>query len=230
MQQTSRLRTQVAKRAMVTGGAQIYRTVISFVASIMLARLLTPEDYGLVAIASSCMALVPVIQDLSLNQATVQRQAISLRQIDALFWISAGSGLVFAIMLMLLAPGVAWLFENEQLTSLIAAFAATIAVNGFQSQQIALMNRQLRFAVLAAIDIFAATAGVTAAMTIAWLTSSYWALVAPYIVSTIISVACVWIFSAYRPGLPSFEGEFREIFRFSSSVSGYHLANYFARW
>jgi polysaccharide transporter, PST family len=112
---------------------------------------------------------------------------------------------------------------------LIAAFAATIAVNGFQSQQIALMNRQLRFAALAAIDTFAATAGVIAGITTAWLTSSYWALVVPYIVSTIISVACAWIFSGYRPGLPSFEGEFREIFKFGSTVSGYHIANYFAR-
>jgi O-antigen/teichoic acid export membrane protein len=104
MQHTSRLRTQAAKGAMLTGGAQIYRMVVSFIASIILARLLTPEDYGLVAIASSCMAIVPVIQDLSLNQATVQRQAISLRQINALFWISAGSGLMFAAVLTLLAP------------------------------------------------------------------------------------------------------------------------------
>jgi PST family polysaccharide transporter len=225
----SSLRTQATKGAMLTGVAQIYRMAVNFIASIILARLLTPGDFGVVAIASSSMALVVLVQDLGLSQTTIQRQAMSLRQLSGLFWISAGSGLLFAVVLTLLAPGVALLFGDERLTSLVAVFAMTVAVGGFQSQLLALMNRQFRFKALAAIDMTATTTGVIAGLTTAWLTPSYWALVAPYIAASITSLTCVSIFGQFRPSSPSFEGDFRQIFKFSSGVSGYNIANYLAR-
>src|SRR5262249_31973353 len=149
--------------------------------------------------------------------------------ISGLFWISAGSGLMFAVVLTLLAPGVAWLFGDERLTPLMAVFAMTVAVGGFQSQLLALMNRQFRFKALAAIEITATTAGVIAGLATAWFTSSHWALVAPSIAASIISLTCACIFSQFRPSSPSFEGDFRQIFQFCSGVSGYNIANYLAR-
>jgi PST family polysaccharide transporter len=154
-------------------GAQSYRAVANFAGGIILAHLLTPEDFGLVAIAYSCIALVGAVQDLGLHAATIQRPAISLREISGLFWISAGSGLIFAVVLTLLAPGVAWLFGDERLRPLMAVFAVTVAAGGFQSQLLALMNRQFRFKALAVIDVLAATTGVIAGLMIAWLTSSW---------------------------------------------------------
>jgi polysaccharide transporter, PST family len=231
MRHTSRppLRTRVMNGAILSLGAQVYRTVVGFVSGIILARLLTPDDFGLVAIASSCIAFVGVVQDLGLNMASIQREEIGLRQISGLFWISAGSGLIFAVLLTLLAPTVAWLFGDQRLKALTAVFAVTIAVGGFQSPLIALMHRQFRFKALAAIDILAGTTGVIAALIVACLTSSYWALVALPVVGSVTNLVCASLVCRFRPSAPSFEDDFRRLFKFGTGMFGYNISNYLAR-
>jgi PST family polysaccharide transporter len=223
------MRAKATKGAAFTGVAQVYRTAINFASSIVLARLLTPADFGLVAMVSSCVALVTLIQDLGLNQATIQRERISQKQMSALFWISAVVSLALAALLAVSAAGIAWFFGDSRLTPLTIAFAGIVALGGLQSQQLALMNREFRFKGLALIDVLAATTGVAAGIIVAWSTGSYWALFAFSLVTTITSVLFAWIFCAFRPGAPSFEGEFREIAGFGSGVSGFNIVNYFAR-
>ena len=222
------MRVGATKGAILTGTAQIYRTGVNFVSSIFLARLLTPTDFGLIAMVSSCVALVMVIQDLGLNQATIQRARISRKQMSALFWLSVGSSLVLAVVLVLCAPGIAWFFEESRLTSLVVAFAVVVALGGLQSQQLALMNCEFRFEALAGIDALTTTAGAIAGVGVAWLTSSYWSLFTSSLVSMVASVVSVWLLCSFRPGPPSFEGDFREIISFGSAVSGFHIVNHFA--
>jgi PST family polysaccharide transporter len=192
-------------------------------------RLLTPADFGLIAMVASCAGIIGVLQDIGLNQAIIQRPAISRPQLSALFWVSVLWSLFLAVVLALCAPGIAWFFKDYRLISLTVAFAIGVALSGTQSQQLALMNRELRFKALALIDVLVATVGTVAGVTVAWVTASYWSLVVSGLVSTITSVTCAWILSRFRPGRPSFEGDFREIFNFGAGVSGFHFVNYFAR-
>jgi PST family polysaccharide transporter len=122
------MRSRAASGAVITGAAQIYRIGVNFASGILLARLLTPADFGLIAMVSSCVGLVAVIQDLGLNQAMIQRPEISRAQMSALFWLSAGSGLVFAVALALCAPGISWFFKEPRLTFLTVAFAVLAAL------------------------------------------------------------------------------------------------------
>jgi polysaccharide transporter, PST family len=223
------MRARAASGAALTGAAQIYRTGVYFLSSVLLARLLTPADFGLIAMVASCVGIFGVLQDLGLNQAIIQRSVISRAQLSALFWLSVGSSLVLAVALALSAPGIAWFFKESRLTNLTIAFAFIVALGGSQSQQLVLMNREFRFKALALIDVLTATAGAISGLTAAWLTSSYWSLFISTLASTVISVACAWLMGSFRPCRPSFEGDFREILHFGSGVSGFHFINYFAR-
>jgi polysaccharide transporter, PST family len=223
------MRSRAAKGALFIGTAQIYRTALNFVTNIILARLLMPADFGLIAMVASCTAAVSLVQDLGLNQATIQRAQISLKQMSALFWLSVGSSITLAFVLAGFAPRVAWFFGEPRLTALTVGFAGVIALGGLQSQQLALMNREFRFKEMAAVDIISATAGAVAGLAVAWQTSSYWALFAMTLVTTLASVFSVWLLCSFRPGQPSFEGDFREIIGFGSGVSGFNIVNYFAR-
>ena len=82
---------------------------------------------------------------------------------------------------------------------------------------------------MATIDVVTATVSTIAGVAIAWLTSSYWALFAASAVSTVAGLVCVWTLGSFRPSRPSFEGDFKEIARFGSGVSGFNIVNYFAR-
>jgi PST family polysaccharide transporter len=223
------VRAGAARGAVLTGMAQVYRVGLSFVTSVLLARLLTPLDFGLVAMVSSSVAFVSLIQDLGLNQATIQRERISPAQISALFWLSTGFSLLLATLLAAFAPAVAWFFGDSRLTALTMAFACLVLIGGSQSQQLALLNRELRFQALAGIDVLGATAAAVAGIAVAWLTSSYWALFFASLASTVVGFVCVWMVCGFRPGRPSFEGDFKEIARFGSGISGFNIVNYFAR-
>jgi len=222
-------RAHATRGAVVTGIAQAYRVALSFVSGIILARLLSPSDFGLIAMVSSCVALVAVIQDFGLSQATIQRERISQAQMSALFWLSVGFSLSLALVLAFCAPGVSWFFKDSRLTALTIAFACLVVLGGSQSQQLALLNRELRFKTLAGIDVVAVTVSTIVGVGIAWLTSSYWALFAASAVSTMVSLVCAWTLGSFRPGRPSFEGDFKEIVHFGSAISGFNIVNYFAR-
>jgi PST family polysaccharide transporter len=222
-------RTLVARGAVVTGIAQVYRMVLSIVSGILLARFLSPDDFGLVAMVSSCFAFVALIQDLGLNQATIQRERISHAQMSALFWLSVGFSMLMALAFAACAPLVSWFFGDSRLIALTIAFAFLIPLSGGQSQQFAILNRDLRFRTLAAFDVLGATVSATVSVTFAWFTASYWALFTASLASALIGFVCVWMVCDFRPRRPSFDGELKEFVRFGSAVSGFNIVNYFAR-
>lgn len=222
-------RALAARGIFFTGAAQAYRIALGFAANVLLIRLLAPSDFGLIAMVSTCLALITLIQDLGLNQATIQREHVSQRQMSALFWLAAGFSAALAIVFAVSAPAIAWFFRDARVEGLVLAFAGLIVLTGLQSQQIAFMTRHLRFKALAVVEVMMATANALVGVTLAWVTGSYWALFAASAASTLSGLVASWIISGWRPVRPSFDGQFREIFLFGSGVSGFNIVNYFAR-
>jgi len=203
--------------------------VLTFLSSVILTRLLTPNDFGLIAMVSSCVALVTVVQDLGLTQATIQRDKISQAQLSALFWLATGISVLLAFALALSAPLVASFFGDFRLVTLTVAFALLVFLGGVQSQQCAILCRELRFKALAGIDVIGVVVGFLAGVVVAWLTLSYWALFVANLATSLIRIACLWFVCPLRLSRPSFEGEFKQIMHFGSGVSGFNLVNYFTR-
>ena len=87
--------------------AQAIKIGVQFLSVIVLARLLVPEDFGLVASVSPIVAFVALFQNLGLQQAVVQRKEITQRQLNQVFWMSAAAGLVTTMIVVALAPAVA---------------------------------------------------------------------------------------------------------------------------
>jgi PST family polysaccharide transporter len=214
---------------MLTGIGQAYHVALSFLSGILMARLLSPDDFGLVAMVLSCVAFITLIQDLGLNQATIQRERISRAQSSALFWLLAALSLALALVLAAGSPLIAAFFGDARLVALTTAFSVLVFISGCQSQHYALLNRDLKFKALAAIDALKATIGAVVGVTAAWLTASYWSLFAASMASALVGLVGLWIACSFRPGRPSFESDFRDIMRFGSGVSGFNLVNYFAR-
>lgn len=223
------LRSLAAKGFVLIGAAQAYKILIGFASNVILIRILAPSDFGLIAMVAACLALINLIQDLGLNQASIQRQQISQRQVSALFWVSVAFSAALALVFAASAPAITWFFREERVNSLVLAFSVLVLITGFQSQHIALLNRNLRFTALAAIEVAVATTTAVVGVALAWLTESYWALFAASAASTVVRLLAAWFSSGWRPGWPSFDGEFKEIFLFGSGISGFNIVNYFSR-
>lgn len=212
-----------------TGVAQAARLVIGFASGIVLARLLTPEDFGLVAMLSPAVAFVGLIQDMGLGQATIQRERITKREVDTLFWVTCALSIVLAAVLALAGPALAGFFREPQVAPLAIAFAGLVVIWSLSTQPVALLSREMRFKELAVIDVAAAALGLLVGAAVAYVFRTYWALLAGMLASALVSVVGTWAVLRFRPGRPSFGAGIGEILGFGGSVSGFNVLNFFAR-
>jgi O-antigen/teichoic acid export membrane protein len=203
--------------------------VLQIAAAIILARLLTPEDFGLVAIATLLTSFAPFLIDFGLGDATAQRRKITPRQVSSLFWISTGIGLALAAVVALCSPLIAWMYGEPRLESIALYSATTFVLWGISGQHLALLRRTMQFAVVAKMQILSIFIGLALAIPLAISGSGYWALVLRPIVSVFCIAVGVWIACEWRPGFPVLDKDVRAMVRFGMHVVGYAIVAAVAR-
>ncbi len=212
--------------AVATFAAQGLRFLLQFGSQIMLARLLAPADFGLIAMVAPVLAFVQIFNELGLSQATIQRKEITQGELTALFWINTLISLVMALVMAAISPLVARFYGEPRLTVICMCAASLLVISGLSAQQIALMNRRMHFTTLAKIDVacaaFAAAAGLCAAL--AGL--GYWSLVLMQAVNSGTILILSWVLSGWRPSLPRREAGVGAMLRFGGHLTGYNLINF----
>jgi len=225
----SDLKGRSVRGGAITLGAQWARFCIQMASTVVLARLLTPQDFGLIAMVTAVTGFVAMFKDMGLSMATVQRAEINHGQISTLFWINVALSLGIMLVTAALAPVIARLYGEPRLTRITLALAGGIIFGGLTVQHQALLRRQMRFGALAVIDIVSMSAGMLAGIIAALYGLRYWALVIMHIAQPITLVVTVWITCTWRPGLPIRRSGVRKMLAFGGYLTGFSFVNYFAR-
>lgn len=230
---TDHLKADLARRTARSGAVTIASQGIKFLAgmaaTIALARLLTPRDYGLIGMVAVVTGFISMFKDLGLSAATIQKEEITADQISTLFWVNVGVSLVVMLLTVAIAPGVAWFYGESRLTLITIGFAAGFLFGGLTVQHEALLRRQMRFGALAATEIISIAVGLIVSVTLAWRGAGYWSLVANQLVQGLTYAIGVWIVSGWRPGKPMRHSGIRSMLAFGRNLTGFHMVNYFAR-
>src|SRR5205807_727196 len=113
--------------------------VLQIIAAIVLARLLAPEDFGLVAILTVLTSFAPLLIDFGLGDATAQKSKITRSQVSSLFWLSAGIGLAISMVVAACSPLIAWLYRDPRLEAIALYSAITFVPFGLSNQHLALL-------------------------------------------------------------------------------------------
>lgn len=208
---------------------QATRLVLHTGSTMVLARLLTPADFGLIAMVSAVTGFVGMFKDAGLSLATVQREQITHEQVSALFWINIALGLVVSLVTIALAPVVSWFYSEPRLTLITIALASTFVVGGATVQHEALLQRQMRFAALVAIQLLSLTAGIVTAIVIASIHQTYWALISMSISAALVNAVAVWLVCPWVPSLPKWTAGVAPMLKFGGGLTGFNVVNYFAR-
>jgi O-antigen/teichoic acid export membrane protein len=195
--------------------------VLQIFASVILARLLAPEDFGLVAIVTVLTSFAPFLIDFGLGDATVQRSKITQRQINSLFWLSSGIGLAVAVTVAVCSPLIAWIFGEPRLEPIALCTAITFVFGGLSNQHLALLRRSMQFAKVANIQVLSTLAGIAIAIVLAISGFSYWALVLRPVVTTLCVAVGAWLVCPWRPGFPAFDAEVKPMVHFGLHVVGF---------
>ena len=188
----------------------------------LLARLLSPDDFGLTGMAATLTGFLGLFRDAGLSAATVQRLEVTHEQISTLFWINLAVGIGLAACTVLLAPAVVQFYSEPRLYWIVIVTGASFIFNGLVAQHGALITREMRFATQARIDLTALAAGSAVGIIMAFLGWRYWSLVAAGLVNSIVGATSVLLAVPWSPGPPRRGVGVRSMLRFGglSTCSG----------
>lgn len=212
----------------LTAAAQAIKIGIQFLSVVILARMLVPEDFGLVASVGPIIAFVGLFQNLGLQQAIIQRPAIGRQQLNQVFWISALAGFCCTAGIAALSPAVSVFYGDARMTGITLAAALPLLLGSLAALPLALMNRNLRFGQLAVNDVATSAAGLVAAIAAAYAGLGYWSLVIGPAVGAAVTLLGAWLATGWTPGRPNLKVE-RAILSFGANLTGFNLVNFFSR-
>lgn len=195
----------------------------------VLARLLTPDDYGLVAMVTAVTGLIAVLGTLGLSEAVLQQRHLTQDQASTLFWVNVAAGAALAAITALCSPLLALLYGRPEVAAITAISAIGFAIAGLGVQHQALMLRKLMHRQAALRQIASVLVGVVVAVVAAALGAGYWALVAQPLVQTSVMVVLAWVAVPWRPSRPRRGAGVREMLKFGSGVSTFQVVNYIGR-
>src|SRR5262245_9805990 len=218
------LRGGIASVAMQYGNG-----VLQIAAAVVLARLLAPEDFGLVAIVTVLTSFAPLLIDFGLGDATTQRSRITRGQISSLFWLSSGIGLAVALVVAACSPLIAWVYREPRLEEIALSSAITFVLFGLSNQHLALLRRTMQFARIARIQIVSTLAGIAVGISAAICGYDYWALVLRPIAASLCMAVGAWLACEWRPGLPVLDDDVKSMVRFGLHVVGFSVTYSVAR-
>ncbi|NCD40829.1 MAG: lipopolysaccharide biosynthesis protein [Bacteroidia bacterium] len=222
------------KRLSVRGGAVTFiaqgaKFFLNIISMMILARILTPADFGLIAMVTAITGFILVFKDMGLSMATVQRSEINHEQISTLFWINVAISVLLMLITLALSPVVGWFYNDQRLVSVTAMLSMSFFFGGLTIQHQALLRRQMRLLSLATIDVLASASGVFVAVISAIAGLGYWSLVWMQIATAAINAMGVWTFCRWIPGIPLRKSGVYSMLKFGGHLTGFSLVNYFAR-
>lgn len=210
-------------------GAKGAQFALKLGSTVFLARLLTPEDFGLVAMASAITGFMMIFKDLGLSMATIQREDINHAQVTGLFWVNVGVSAFLAALSAVSAPGIAWFYGDERLVEITMALSVGFLFGGLTTQHEAILKRQMRFRVLAGLEVASILIGSAIAVVFALMGGGYWSLVLLNLMRPFVLFGGVWMFCQWRPSLPWKGRDIRNLLTFGGNLTGFNVLNYFAR-
>jgi PST family polysaccharide transporter len=211
---------------MQTAVAQVVLLTTQIASVVVLSRLLAPADFGLMAMVVPLLALVGLVQDFGLLQATVQRRGITQDEVSFLFWVNMGASVALAVMLAGLATLVGSFYADARVGPLVVALAFIVVISGASAQPGAILQRRLRFGRVAAISATGAVAALVTAVLFALVRPDHWALFAGMVAGTLIPAVLTWLSAGWLPSRPRYIPVWRKLLGFGAGVTGFNIANF----
>jgi O-antigen/teichoic acid export membrane protein len=223
------LTTKTIKGVGWSGISQITRLLLQLGVTAILARLLTPNDFGLLAMVVVFTNLIMIFRDFGLTAALIQRKKITEEHLSSCFWINILMGFLLTLILIFLAPLISHFYNEVKLIRIIMILASIFFISSFGVVQIAFFTKEMNFKSLAIVETSAiAISGITA-IVLAFSGFGVWSLVYQQIVSNLVRVFFLWIFSSWKPKLIFRWLRVKELLGFGLNLIGFNFVNYFNR-
>lgn len=226
---TDDLAAKAVRGGVSTAGAQLAYFLIQTGGTAVLARLLTPRDYGVMGMVNVVIAFAAVFKTFGLAMPTIQKANISRSQVSTLFWINLAVGLLLAICVGALSPLVGWFFREPAVVPITAILSITLLLNAAAVQHSALLRRHLRLSGLALASILGQVTSVGLSIGLAFAGLNYWALAYGTLAGAMVVLLLTFFLCPWIPSRPKRTSGVRGMLVFGADVVGFDFVNYFSR-
>lgn len=221
------IRSQALAGVRWTTLAMLLRAAFMVIQMAILARLLPPQDFGLLALAMTVVTTLTLFTDVGLSNAIIHFRDITERQLSSLFWLNLLVGIAISVALVLASPTVARFYGVPEVRDVLLFLSPTFIILAAGQQLRALAQKQLRFNRLAKVEIAAGLAGLITAVVSGVAGAGVYALAAASLASAFTMSALSWIVlsDGWRPQFVLALGEIGSFVRFGGHMIGANLAN-----
>ncbi len=230
---TDHLKVGLKRRAVRGSGVTIISQIVSFfiqfAGTMILARILTPEDFGLIAMVTTFSLLLQNFGVSGFTEAIIQSQDFNNNKASTLFWINGGISLSLTFFFILCAPVIAWFYGEPRLIPITAVIAISICSSGFSTIHLALLKRRMQFNAAAVITMVSKAFSVGLTIVLALLGTQYWALVVNVVALPLFMAILAWLACGWRPGRPHSRKEVLPMVKYAMHTYGNFTLHYFSR-
>lgn len=205
------------------------RRILALVANIVLARLLTPADFGLVAMAAVGLGFIDIFKDLGTGTALIQRKQVSEELLSSIFWVNVGFGLFATTAAIACAPLIGAFYKESRVGPILIGMSISFLLSALTIVQNCLLQRQMAFVVLAKIEVAAAVVSYTVGIGAALLGHGVWSLVYQVITNSAVFLVLIWFASDWRPRFRFDWSEVKSVMHYSLNLAGYNVFYFFSQ-
>ena len=212
-----------------TAGARIASQILQFIISVILARLLTPRDFGLIGMILVFSGFAGLFSEMGFGAALIQRKVVEERHLSSIFWLNIVVGLILTCIFLIAAPFIARFYNEPRLKILTMLLSLNFCLGSLKMVPSSILSRSMDFRKLAVIETTTMLIAGGLAITLALIGFGVWSLAWQMIITTIIGVILFWFMTDWRPRFQFDKNAIKELLGFSGNLLGFNVLNYCAR-
>lgn len=223
------LKDKSIKGGISTTASQIIVFVVNTLSTMILARILLPSDFGLIAMVAAIAGFVSLFKDMGFSMAIIQKPKVTHDQVSILFWFNIGLCLVISLIFVGFAPLIDSFYHEPKLFYIIIAYAVSIFISSLSVQHNAILSRKMEFNKIALANIFSSILAVVVAVIMAYLDFGYWSLVMLTLAQSVFCTFLLWYYCPWIPAVLFWQKGIKAFLHFGAGISGFNMIIYFSR-
>lgn len=207
-------------------GSRVFTQLVQLGATLLLARVLSPEEFGLIAMITVLIGFAQFFMEMGLGSAIIQHPNVDEEQLSSLFWVNCSIGAVLTLGFWLLAPFIADFYHQPSLAPLTRLVSFTFLISALNVVQYNTLRREMRFRALGVVDSLGVVVSNLVGVSLAFAGFGVWALAWQSLLGALVPVVGIWIIRPWRPKFVFAYHRVRELLAFGGNLLAFNILNY----
>lgn len=203
--------------------------MLQYISTIILVNFLSPDDFGLMAMAVIVTGFLEIFKDLGIGSAVIQKENLSEKFLSSVFWLNIFLGAVITVIIFFSSQVISLFYNSPAVGPILKVLSVTFFISSFSILHKTLLEKKLAFNVITKVELTTAISGFMIAIFFAVFGYGVWSLVFQSLGSSFIGTILFWYYSEWKPTLMFKLQELKSIFRYSINLAAFNIVNYFAR-